>query len=167
MDEARLEQLDAAPLKPDLDRVAAITTKAAFTRDMARQPVRFRRHLVRARHFWPIRPIPAMNTLVRGQGGMGLPDRDYYLLDKYKPQRDAYRAYIERTLGMIGHADAAAEADRIWRSRPSSPRLRWPHRRPARLQQAQQPDDPGELAAYAPGIDWGDYLATAKRPRRS
>ena len=36
---------------------------------------------------------------------MGLPDRDYYLLDKYKPQRDAYRAYIERTLELIGDAE--------------------------------------------------------------
>ena len=35
MDEARLEQLDAAPLKADLDRVAAINTKAEFAREMA------------------------------------------------------------------------------------------------------------------------------------
>ena len=41
---------------------------------------------------------PAMNIAFVGTSGMGLPDRDYYLLDKYKPQRDAYRAYIERTL---------------------------------------------------------------------
>ena len=35
MDEARLEQLDAAPLKADLARVDAIKTKAEFTREMA------------------------------------------------------------------------------------------------------------------------------------
>src|SRR3954447_5930186 len=35
MDEARLEQLDDAPLKPDLARVDAIKTKAEFTRYMA------------------------------------------------------------------------------------------------------------------------------------
>src|SRR6478672_4481804 len=35
MDEPRLEQLDAAPLKPDLQKVAAIKTKAEFTRYMA------------------------------------------------------------------------------------------------------------------------------------
>ena len=35
MDEARLEQLDAAPLKADLDRVASIKTKAEFARHMA------------------------------------------------------------------------------------------------------------------------------------
>ena len=35
MDEARIEQLDAAPLKADLDRVAAIKTKAEFAKSMA------------------------------------------------------------------------------------------------------------------------------------
>ncbi|MHC4048243.1 hypothetical protein, partial [Bradyrhizobium sp. 23AC] len=35
MDEARLEQLDEAPLKPELARVDAIKTKAQLTRFMA------------------------------------------------------------------------------------------------------------------------------------
>ena len=36
---------------------------------------------------------PAVNTLFLGQAGLGLPDRDYYLTDTFKPQREAYRAY--------------------------------------------------------------------------
>ena len=45
--------------------------------------------------------------------GLGMPDRDYYLLDKYRPQRDAYRAYIERTFRMIGDPNPAKNADKV------------------------------------------------------
>jgi len=150
LDEARIEQLDAAPLKPDLDRVAAITTKAAFARHMASTAADFGGTLFGLAIFGDPAD-PTMNTLYVFQSGMGLPDRDYYLLDKYKPQRDAYRAYIERTLGMIGTANAAAEADTIMAFETELAKVAW-----------NNPMTPASLAAYAPGIDWGDHLATAK-----
>lgn len=53
-----------------------------------------------------------MNTLFLGQAGLGLPDRDYYLKDTFKPQRDAYRAYIERTFTM-GQPEPAKAADAV------------------------------------------------------
>ena len=54
-----------------------------------------------------------MNTLFLGQAGIGLPDRDYYLTATFKPQLDAYRAYVERTLTMIGYAAPAKNADAV------------------------------------------------------
>ena len=93
MDEARLEQLDAAPLKADLDRVDAIKSKAEFASFMAASLGDFGSTLF-GLGIGPDPVNPAMNTLYLGTAGLGLPDRDYYLLDKYKPQRDAYRAYI-------------------------------------------------------------------------
>jgi putative endopeptidase len=46
------------------------------------------------------------------QGGLGLPDRDYYLKDdaKSKDLRDAYRAHVVRLLELAGDAPEAAEA---------------------------------------------------------
>jgi hypothetical protein len=61
-----------------------------------------------------------MNIAFVGTSGMGLPDRDYYLLDKYKPQRDAYRAYIQRTL-TDGDTNASAAADTQPKRRCSCP----------------------------------------------
>ena len=110
---------------------------------------------------------PAINTLYLGTSGLGLPDRDYYLLDKYKPQRDAYRAYIA----------AHAAADRrcrcggrrrtgSWRSRPTSPSCRWPSRRPARHRQGQQPDDAGAAGRPMRRASTGRaYLGDAKDRR--
>ena len=57
------------------------------------------------------------------QAGLGLPNRDYYLKPEFKPQREAYRAYIERTFKTIGNPNPAAAADRAWsRSKPRSRR---------------------------------------------
>src|SRR5262249_11971779 len=112
MDEARVEQLDAAPLKADLARVSAIKTKAEFAKYMAGTLQDFGSTL------YGLGPVPdpanpAMNIAFVGSGGMGMPDRDYYLLDKYKPQREAYRAYIQRTFEMIGEPSPAAAADKV------------------------------------------------------
>jgi putative endopeptidase len=124
MDEAPLEQLDAAPLKADLDRVNAIKSKAEFANFMAASLSDYGSSLF-GPGIGPDPVNPAINTLYLGTSGLGLPDRDYYLLPKYKPQLDAYRAYIQRTLTAIGDADAAAGADRIVAFETIA-RLSWP-----------------------------------------
>ncbi len=160
MDEARLEQLGDTPLKADLARIDAIKDKAEFARDMARSNADFGATL-----FGPgIGPDPArpdVNTLYLGTAGMGLPDRDYYLLDKYKPQRDAYRAYIERTLNLIGTANAAAEADRILAFETEIAKLSWPIADLRDIDKVNNPMTMAELQTYAPQIDWADYFAAA------
>ena len=125
MDEARLEQLDAAPLKADLDRIAAIKTKAEFTKSMADAFSEFGSTLFGV-GVLPDPANPTMNIAFVGSGGMGLPDRDYYLLDKYKPQRDAYRAYIQRTLELTDTPNASAAADQVLAFETEIAKLSWP-----------------------------------------
>ena len=161
MDEARLEQLDAAPLKADLDRVAALQTRADLVRFMGASS-----YDVGATLFGlgviPDPNNPAMNTLFVISSGLGLPDRDYYLLDKYKPQRDAYRAYVERTLSMIGHSNASAEADQILAFETEIAKVRWPRADLRNFDKLNHPMSKAELAAYAPQVDWNAYLTAAK-----
>src|SRR4051795_9690345 len=83
MDEARLEQLDDAPLKPDLARVDAIKTKAEFTRYMAHSFGDYGQTLFSLGDL-PDPANPKVNIAFIGSTGMGLPDRDYYLTDKYR-----------------------------------------------------------------------------------
>ena len=47
------------------------------------------------------------------QGGLGLPDRDYYFRDdeKSKKIRDQYVEHVSRMLGLLGEAPAKAQAD--------------------------------------------------------
>jgi hypothetical protein len=161
MDEARLEQLDAAPLKADLDRVAAIKTKAEFARHMASTFSDFGSTLFAA-GVLPDPANPTMNIAFVGTSGMGLPDRDYYLLDKYKPQRDAYRAYIERTFGLIGTPNAAAAADRVLAFETEIAKLSWPQAELRDLDKLNNPMSLAQLSAYAPGLDWNRYLTDVR-----
>lgn len=161
MDEARLEQLDAAPLKADLDRIAAIKTKAEFEKSMADSFSEFGSSLFGV-GVLPDPANPTMNIAFVGSGGMGLPDRDYYLLDKYKPQRDAYRAYIQRTLELTGTANASAAADQVLAFETEIAKVSWPQADLRDLDKLNNPMSPAQLAAYAPGLDWNRYLADTR-----
>jgi len=161
MDEARLEQLDAAPLKGDLARIDAIQSKAEFTQYMAGTLSDYGTSLF-AVGTLPDPNNPAMNTLFVGSNGMGLPDRDYYLLDKYKPQRDAYRAYIERTLALVDTPNAAATADAILAFETDIAKLSWDKTDLRDIDKLNNMMTEAELAAYAPGFDWAPYLKAAR-----
>ena len=105
---------------------------------------------------------PTMNIAFVGTSGMGLPDRDYYLLDKYKPQRDAYRAYIERTLALIGTPNAAAAADQVLAFETEIAKLSWAQADLRDLDKLNNPMTLAQLAAYAPGLDWNRYLTDVR-----
>jgi putative endopeptidase len=161
LDEARLEQLDAAPVKADLARIDAIKSKAEFTQYMAGTLSDFGSSLFGVGTL-PDPNNPAMNTLYVGTSGMGLPDRDYYLLDKYKPQRDAYRAYIERTLALVDTPNAAATADAILAFETDIAKLSWDKTDLRDIDKLNNMMTEADLAAYAPGFDWPAYLKAAR-----
>ena len=92
MDEAAIEAKGAAPLKPYLDRIAAVKDKGELVDLFATvgypSPVGV--------GIFPDLPNPTRYAVYAGQGGLGLPNRDYYLLQgaKYDAYRAAYRAYM-------------------------------------------------------------------------
>jgi putative endopeptidase len=161
MDEARLEQLDLTPLKADLAKVDAIKTKAEFTRFMADAHGDFGATLF-GTGVLPDPNNPSVNTAFVGTGGLGLPDRDYYLLDAHKKERDAYRAYIERTLSLVETPNAAAAADAIMAFETEIAKLSWDKNDLRNIDKLNNPMTPAQLAAYAPGVDWAAYLRDTK-----
>ena len=161
MDEARAEQLDVAPLKADLDRVAAIKTKAEFAKHMADTFSEFGSTLFAA-GVLPDPANPTTNIAFVGTSGMGLPDRDYYLIDKYKPQRDAYRAYIQRTFELTATPNASAAADQVLAFETEIAKLSWAQADLRDLDKLNNPMTLAQLAAYAPGLDWNRYLTDVR-----
>jgi putative endopeptidase len=157
MDEARIEQLGDAPLKADLARVDAIASKAEFAHFMADTHADFGAALFGLGTI-PDPANPAINIAFVGSGGMGLPDRDYYLLDKYKPQRDAYRAYVQRTLELIGTPNAPAAADSILAFETEIAKVSWPVADLRDIDKINNPMTLTQLQAYAPQLEWGDYI---------
>ncbi len=117
MDSSGIERAGADPLKNELARLDAIASREDLARALARGH----------HHGWdPVFNLGASpdfkNSTVMGttasQGGLGLPDRDYYVRDDSTARalRAAYLEYVSRTLGLLGDAPAAvdSEGQRIW-----------------------------------------------------
>ena len=113
------------PLAPFLARIDAAAS-VADVRDIARD---LQRCGVGPLHSLGIAPdfedSDAYLVYV-GQGGLGLPERDYYTRDDERSAtlRDAYVAHVAKQLGNLGDAD-----ERGARGRRAHPRLRDPARR--------------------------------------
>ncbi|MFN3843368.1 MAG: M13 family metallopeptidase [Rehaibacterium terrae] len=110
MDEAAINAAGIAPIQPLLDAIAALSTPedvAAHIRDGFAKGQGF------LFGFGPESDFrnPTMTIAYASQGGLGLPDRGYYLEDRadYVRAREAYLAHIARVLELSGvEADTAA-----------------------------------------------------------
>jgi putative endopeptidase len=153
MDEAKIEKLDAAPLQQDLNDIKAIASKADMVRLMGRSQFGFGSSVFKLGVI-PDLKGPKVYTAALIPSGMGLPDRDYYLTDKFKKQRDEYSAYIARTLKMINWPDADQAAAAILAFEGKIAEASWTkteQRDPTKIYNVMTP---AELKTYAPGFDW-------------
>ncbi|QUM74291.1 M13 family metallopeptidase [Sphingopyxis granuli] len=160
MDEARVEALGRKPLMVDIARVRAIGDKSAMARFMGQSQGAFGFSVVSGEPYADSAD-PTTNVLWLGQSGLGLPDREYYLSDDFQAQRDAYRAYIVRTMTMIGDPAPEKAADAILAFETGIARASWPIADRRDLGKINNPMSSDELAAYAPGLDWAVWFAGA------
>ncbi|WP_168075418.1 M13 family metallopeptidase [Caulobacter sp. SSI4214] len=162
-DEAKVEQVDDAPLKADLARIAAIATKADMAKALGAAHGGFGSDLF-SLDIYPDAKTPELNVLYIGQSGLGLPDRDYYLTDGFKPQLEAYRAFAERALKMAGAPDPAKSAADVIAFETAIAKVSWPVAERRDVEKTYNPMTIAELQAFAPEIPWSDYLAAAGAP---
>ena len=114
MDEAAIESAGLAPLRDDLAAIAALNTAdevAALVRDW------------HVRGFDVLFELQAQEDLkdsatyiaYAGQGGLGLPDRDYYLRSDTKSAllRAQYRDHVAHMLALLGDARPKDEAGHV------------------------------------------------------
>ncbi len=110
MDSSAIERAGSDPLKNELARIDAIASREGLTRALARGH----------HHGWD--PVfnfggiadykrSTMIIAAAAQGGLGLPDRDYYVRDDSTARalRTAYLEYVSHTLGLLGDAPAVAD----------------------------------------------------------
>ncbi len=162
MDEAKVEALGTKPLKPYLDYVNAINNKTALIKAFARNgfmsPV----------GAGPIPDLadPSRYTIALGQGGIGMPDRDYYLLEgpKYDGYRAAYKKYIITQLTNAGIADAAAKADGIYNLEVEIAKTHWTKVESRDIARLNNPKTLDQIIALAPQYEWKLFFAEGKIP---
>lgn len=109
MDEAAIEQAGITPLTPELQRLDGIQTLS----DVQQALARLHRYRIWAGFRFMSEQDPKNTALMigaNGQGGLGLPDRDYYLRDdeKSKTLRAQYVAHLARTFALAGDRNDAA-----------------------------------------------------------
>jgi putative endopeptidase len=109
MDTALIDQLGIGPLSPELDGIAAIRTLPDLEREVAHL------QMIGVDAMFGVGEMQDFKNSnlvigVAGQGGLGLPDRDYYLKQdpKFKQIRAAYRAHLARTFQLLGDGQALA-----------------------------------------------------------
>src|SRR5579872_2432283 len=162
MDEPRLEDLDDRPLRNNLAAIAAVHDFPQFARllgeswsglggDVFTLLIQPDAH----------RPV---NILTIGQGGLGLPDRDYYLAPAFASQRHAYEAYVTRTLRMISTPTPEDSAKAILAFETRIAGASWAQSKRREIDKTYNPMSFTELQTYAPGIDWRAYMEGAKVP---
>ena len=118
--------------------------------------------------FWvgPDAGQSTVNTVYLGQGGLGLPSRDYYESDAFAEIRHQYREHLERMFALLGDAPdvACLEAERVWDFESS---LAASSRRPVELRDAVANYHRFELDRPAPdlgGFDLGGLLSRLGAP---
>jgi putative endopeptidase len=167
MDEAAIEAKGIAALKPELDRIAGLGSKAGMPGELA--------HLHEggvdaAFRFGSVPDFKDANSVIAGtdQGGLGLPDRDYYVKDDAKSVelRTKYLAHVQKMLELSGEPATAAAADaravmdlETALARASLERVK--RRDPANIYHKMKV---AELQALTSVFDWTAYLAAAAGP---
>ena len=164
MDEAAIEALGSAPLMADLAKVSAIKTKTQLARLFADEfkvngPTPFNGFINQdAKN-------PDVYIVYLGQDGLGLPDRDYYLVNKpsYVEARAKYVAHIAKMLELAGTptADAASKAKGIYELERQIAMVHWNRVDSRDSDKTYNKWALTEFAKNAPGFDWKAYFDAA------
>ena len=170
IDTATIETKGLTPLQPQLDAIAAIDDRAKLgqalgilNRDGIDSPVnlRLRQDLKN----------PDVFAVYIGQGGLGMPDRDYYLdtkNPKFAEVRAKYQAYVAQMLTLAGIPGATAKAAAIYDLETKLATIHWSRVERRQVDKTYNPVAAADLPAQFAGMPWTPFLAatgTATAPR--
>ncbi len=166
MDEAAADRKGTEPLRPWINRIAATKDKAALAQlaaSLQRQgvPTLYTLPGPLSQPVSPDDKAPRSEVFHLLQGGLGLPDRDFYLKDDrpFVEARTAYTAYVAQLLVLAGQADAAARASAVVAFESGLAKVHATGAEERDIDRAYNPWTPTDFATKAPGFDWGPYLA--------
>ncbi|NQE61965.1 M13 family metallopeptidase [Caulobacter sp. RHG1] len=161
MDEAGIEKLDAAPLKPWLDEVRKVKTKDEFTTMMGRSSTTPYASILGVGVSIDAKN-PKAYAVMAGTSGLSLPDRDYYLDAKFADKKTAYLAYVQQMLTLGGWDKPAEHAKAIVDFETKLAEASWTRVERRDRDKTYNPANLAELQAMTPGYDWKRYLAAAE-----
>src|ERR1700686_838339 len=168
MDESAVEKAGAKPLDPDFKSIAAIKSKD----DLPREIVRLHREGNGALfHFDSDADFKNASQIIAqvDQGGMGMPDRDYYFKDDPKSVelRNKYVEHVARMFVLLGDSQATADAEArvvmgIETELAKGALDQTTRRDPQKIYHKLSNQ---ELAALSPAFNWNIYFEGVGAPR--
>ena len=170
MDEATVNSKGSEPLKPELDRIAAVTNKDQLIAEIAHL------HSLGVPALLSFGAGPDLHNASMiianvGQGGLGLPDRDYYLEQDPKSQetRQKYLEHMANMFVLLGDDKAVAQKEaqavmeiesKLADAAFKRVQMRDPKNRDHKMKVA-------ELETLAPGFEFSRFFAASGAPEFS
>ena len=179
MDEEAIEAKGLAPLQPWLDRIAALANLQQLSRALG-SSLRADVDVLNNTNFytgnvlglWVAQDLndPSSYSPFLLQGGLGMPDRDYYLdpSPRMAGIRKKYQAHIAAVLKLAGVAKSEARAARIYDLEQRLAKTHAPRVDSEDVLKGNNHWSRKELETRAPGLDWKAFLSEAgleKQPR--
>ena len=172
MDEAAIESKGITPLQPKLDEFAAINDAHTLARALGGE-LRADVDALNSTNFetsnlfgvWVTQGLtdPSHTYPYLLQGGLGMPDRDYYISPS--PQmaelRTKYLAHIEAMFKLAGFADSHGRAARVFALETAMAKVHATRTESEDIHSAASWNR-SELEAKAPGLEWEGFLQAAR-----
>ncbi len=167
MDEAAVEKLGAKPLESELGQIQALKSTREIAPLVAAMHLAGDSTMFRSGAQQDPDNSDAMIVAV-AQGGLGLPDRDYYTKDdaKSKEIRERYVQHVQKVFELLGDPPAAAkqEAETVMRLETALAKAsltRVERRDPYKTKHIIKV---AELKSLAPNFDWSAYFSASQVP---
>jgi putative endopeptidase len=167
MDEATVEKLDAKPIRAYLDTIEKAKTHDDIARTMGRSASSFGASLFGA-FVNDDAKNPDVYALYLNQSGLGLPDREYYLRDNYKEQKQRYQQYVGDMLKLAGWPEPEKNAADVVAFESKIAEAHWTRAESRDRDKTYNATTVAELEKTAPGFPFGLALKEAgiKNPGR-
>ena len=172
MDQAGIEKRGIEPLKPAFAKIDAIANGTDLARVLGEglradvDPLNATNY--QTEHLFGLFVAqgledPQHNMAYLLQGGLGMPNRDYYLSNDpaMVAIRDKYKAYVAALLKQAGVADADGKAAGIYALEEKIARAQASIVETEDVHKANNPWPLADFARKAPGLDWATYFQAA------
>ncbi|HLI63758.1 MAG TPA: M13 family metallopeptidase [Terriglobales bacterium] len=172
MDEAAIEAKGLSPLQPHLKAIAAIRNKKelafALGQDLRADVDALNNTNFHTSHLFGLWVAPGFQdsdhyTPYLLQGGLQMPDREYYLSqsEHMKEVRDKYKAHVAAMLKLAGFSDTDLRAERIIALEHDIAEKHWSLAENDDIHKANNTWTQADFNTKAPGPDWAEYFRGA------
>ena len=172
LDTVAIERKGIAPLKPALDSIAALADRKALSRYLG-TTLRADMDIFNATNLytpnllglWVAQDLddPSHYSAFLVQGGLGMPDRSYYLDSSpaITEVREQYRPHVTAMLKLAGVPNPDAKAEAIVQLETRMARVHLSREASSDVQKGNNHWSTADFAAKAPGLDWDAYFGAA------